>query len=365
MKNKISIVCLAGILFVFSFSISAMSQLGGFSLSFDGTDDYVRVPDDPSLDMTDGFTIAAWIYLEEYTEWASIVTKGGIVNDGGILTDNNYTIHQSGPSVSGSESGHLRFTGSSPALPINPYLESDTQIPLHEWHYVAITYDGTTLHFYFDGVPDGGGLLSGPLVPNDDPLHIGADFPGDDEYWHGRIDELRIWNKALKPTHIQAAMNGRATPKASALVGYWRFDEGSGNTARDKSRETNHGTLVNGPTWVTPGAPIGNVGKAIAGQIEQAVLDQFVLTKNFPNPFNPETEIRFYLPEASQVFVRVFNTLGYEINTLVDSPLNAGLHSVRWDGKDNRGNPVSSGVYLYQVQVGDKFSQIRKMSLLK
>ena len=111
----------------------AAGSKAGSALDFDGAADYVMVEDDASLDMTDGFTIAAWIYLESYTEWASFVTKGGVNDGGGALTDNNYTIHQSGPGVAGSEFGHLRFTGASPVLPVNPFLESDTQIPLNEW----------------------------------------------------------------------------------------------------------------------------------------------------------------------------------------------------------------------------------------
>ena len=91
---------------------------------------------------------------------------------------------------------------------------------------------------------------------------------------------------------------------------------------------------------------------------------EFELAQNYPNPFNPETEIRFGLPEASEVLLRVFNTLGQEIRTLVDRPYQAGFHSVRWDGKDNLGNPVSSGIYFYQIKAG-KYVQVKKMSLLR
>lgn len=102
----------------------------------------------------------------------------------------------------------------------------------------------------------------------------------------------------------------------------------------------------------------------------------FALQQNYPNPFlseakspangggNPETEIRFQLPEASHVVVKVFNTIGEEIRTLVDAPYQAGYHQVHWDGKNKNGNPVSSGVYLYQFHAGS-FSQVRKMSLLQ
>jgi hypothetical protein len=215
----------------------------GYALQFDGEDDYVMVPDADHLDLTDAFTIVAWIKIETYFEWASIVTKGG------QLDGNNYTIHQSGP-MGGSDVGYLRFTGDNPNLPISPYLESSTQIPLNEWHFVALTWDGENLKFYFDGEEDGGGALEGPMNTNDEPLHIGVDFPGGDEYWHGLIDEVRIWNIALAPKFIRVAMNGRATPKSFALVGHWAFEEGTGNVAEDWSDYENDGQLMGDPQFV-------------------------------------------------------------------------------------------------------------------
>ncbi len=65
-----------------------------------------------------------------------------------------------------------------------------------------------------------------------------------------------------------------------------------------------------------------------------------------------------------QVMVRIFNTLGQEIRMLTDIHYEAGFHSVHWDAKNNNGNVVSSGIYLYQLQAGS-FSEIRKMTLLR
>ncbi len=84
--------------------------------------------------------------------------------------------------------------------------------------------------------------------------------------------------------------------------------------------------------------------------------------QSYPNPFNPETEIRFQLLKASHVVVKVFNLLGEEIRTLVEAESQAGYHQVRWDGKDQNGNSVTSGVYLYQLQASN-FSQVKKMIL--
>lgn len=90
----------------------------------------------------------------------------------------------------------------------------------------------------------------------------------------------------------------------------------------------------------------------------------FVLLQNYPNPFNPETKIRFALPQTRHVVLKIFNLLGKEIRTLMEAEYQAGYHQILWDGKDKSGKLVTSGVYLYQLRVGD-FSQIKKMSLLR
>jgi len=88
------------------------------------------------------------------------------------------------------------------------------------------------------------------------------------------------------------------------------------------------------------------------------------LHQNFPNPFNPSTEIRFDIPTAREVQLRVFNQLGQTVRTLVDSRMKAGTYRIKWDGKTEAGNSISSGVYFYSLEAGE-FSQIRKMTLVK
>jgi flagellar hook assembly protein FlgD len=94
------------------------------------------------------------------------------------------------------------------------------------------------------------------------------------------------------------------------------------------------------------------------------VPKSYVFFQNHPNPFNPQTEICFALPEANHVLVKIFNTLGEEILTLVDGKYEAGLHGVLWDSKDKNGMSVPSGVYLCKLQAG-VFSQVKKMSLVR
>lgn len=91
---------------------------------------------------------------------------------------------------------------------------------------------------------------------------------------------------------------------------------------------------------------------------------EYALYPAYPNPFNPSTMIAFDLPETQHVKLEVFDVAGRKLLTLMDQTMNAGRHQVNWDGKDQQGSPVSSGVYLYQLKAGEQ-RLVRKMMLVK
>ncbi len=90
----------------------------------------------------------------------------------------------------------------------------------------------------------------------------------------------------------------------------------------------------------------------------------FTLAQNYPNPFNPETTISYVLPQAQHVRIVIFDIAGRQIRKLVDSTQESGTQAVHWDGTDETGNLVASGVYLYQIQTGSVI-QTHKMLLVK
>ncbi|MCB2231706.1 T9SS type A sorting domain-containing protein [bacterium] len=92
--------------------------------------------------------------------------------------------------------------------------------------------------------------------------------------------------------------------------------------------------------------------------------DGYVLKANYPNPFNPVTTIDFSLPERTEVSIDIFNVQGQLVKRLFDGYMPAGDYSVTWNGRDQDGDPVATGVYLYRLTAGDH-SQTRKMILLK
>ncbi len=97
---------------------------------------------------------------------------------------------------------------------------------------------------------------------------------------------------------------------------------------------------------------------------QQAIISEFRLEPNYPNPFNPTTTIAYSVPENSLVRITIYNTLGQQVRMLVREQKAPGSYRVTWDGKDNSGKSVASGNYIYRLQAG-KYSETREMTLLK
>ncbi|MDG2367457.1 MAG: T9SS type A sorting domain-containing protein, partial [Candidatus Marinimicrobia bacterium] len=92
--------------------------------------------------------------------------------------------------------------------------------------------------------------------------------------------------------------------------------------------------------------------------------NSFVLHPNYPNPFNPQTQIRFEMPYAGKVDLSIYNLLGVKIKTLYSGQKPTGVYTFKWDGKNESSQLVSGGVYIYKLQSA-KGMQMRKMILLK
>jgi glucose/arabinose dehydrogenase len=99
-------------------------------------------------------------------------------------------------------------------------------------------------------------------------------------------------------------------------------------------------------------------------ETSSAAPQEFQLAQNYPNPFNPDTHIAYDLPRDASVQLTVFDVLGRQVTTLINTEQKAGHHEIRWDGRDLHGVPVSSGIYFYRLQAG-VYQASRKMLLMR
>ena len=119
------------------------------------------------------------------------------------------------------------------------------------------------------------------------------------------------------------------------------------------SLKDNRGNIWNFTVKVTTGEGDGSAPEAFDA-----------LYENFPNPFNPTTTIKYSLKENRHTKLVIYNSLGQVICTLVNDRQDAGIHNVRWDGKDEFGKQVSSGLYIYRLKAGS-FVKTRRMTMLE
>ncbi len=99
-------------------------------------------------------------------------------------------------------------------------------------------------------------------------------------------------------------------------------------------------------------------------QNKAKIPEDFILHQNYPNPFNPVTTIQFDLPKPGRAAIKIYNVLGQDVKTLFDDLKTAGYHSIKWDGTNEFGNRVASGMYIYRV--ASEFGiKSRKMVIIK
>ena len=111
------------------------------------------------------------------------------------------------------------------------------------------------------------------------------------------------------------------------------------------------------------GSLIETVARTNASEVK-VIPGEFALHQNFPNPFNPSTEIRFDLPEAGKVNLAIYNLMGQKIRTLSSGEMTPGYHAIVWDGTNDLGSQVATGMYFYAIQTSE-FQATKKMLFMK
>jgi hypothetical protein len=167
----------------------------GNALSFNGTNARVTVPDASSLDLTTGMTLMAWIAPSASTNWRTVVLKE-------TSNDLAYALYGSSDT---NRPGVWITAGSSQSV------LGASQVPVNTWTHVAAAYDGATLRFYVNGTQANSTAVTQPIAVSGSPLQIGGNAIWG-EYFAGRIDDVRIYNRALTAAEIGNVMNVAVAP---------------------------------------------------------------------------------------------------------------------------------------------------------
>ena len=123
--------------------------------------------------------------------------------------------------------------------------------------------------------------------------------------------------------------------------------------------------VVNPKRWVLRILEAGGPTGVEMKDLTVIMPEDYVLEQNYPNPFNPSTTIRFGLPTADKISLKVYDLLGREVRSLLtDVTMEKGFHAATWDGRDGGGRSVASGVYVYTLKFGN-FSKSAKMMMMK
>lgn len=163
-----------------------------------------------------------------------------------------------------------------------------------------------------------------------------------------------IWSSEQMAVDVEDWKNNPATNFGWILIG----DENQNQTSKRFDSKEN---LVdsNKPRLIVHYTPATAVA---AGEVEGPL--EFYLHQNYPNPFNPTTTIRYEVKNQSLVSLKVFDLLGEELRTLVEGRIGPGIRQVEWDGTNQQGEHLASGIYICRLQIGDR-DQFSKMTLLR
>ena len=181
------------------------------TLDFDGTNDYLTVPDNNALDLTTNYTLEAWVKADGFNWLGGIISKYNSNGSNGYVLRSNQVSPYTG----------LGFDGQETANGV---------LQLGVWHHIAAVKEGNSRKLYVDGTEVA--LTSGyshTVSANSDPVIIGKDFlyETNSRYWNGKIDEIRIWNIAKTQAQVQALKDNELVGNESGLVLYYNFNQGT------------------------------------------------------------------------------------------------------------------------------------------
>ncbi|MDN3695317.1 T9SS type A sorting domain-containing protein [Chryseobacterium tructae] len=221
-------------------------------------------------------------------------------------------------------------------------LASTTALNANTWYHVAATYDGASMKLYINGTLDASRAQTGSLSSNG-AFNVGYSY-NTSRNFNGKIDEVRVWKRALSQTEISQNMCAISLP-ASSLAAYWKFNEGSGSTVQDSSGNGATLTLtgVDASNWVTDLPCPAGTSKTTSTQrsISTGEINTKDLIKIFPNPINKSSSFTVSVPdEYNKGKLTIFDFYGRIMGT---KSLNTGNNQFDSSG-------MQSGNYILQFE---------------
>jgi len=245
------------------------------ALDFDGINSDTELPNSLITAISQDLTIEAWVKPRTTGGWESIVHNMEWTGGGSpVFSGYSLVIHPGGIIRASI------FTGTN-----NQYsIVSPTGISTGTWSHVAMTYEGTTLSIFINGVLVASQAASGAIDYNPSPLgyYIGRYHDSNEShYFDGEIEEVRLWDVARTEDEIRENMHLTLGGCDNGLIGYWQMNEGSGTTVADKSGNGHTGTLNGGTAWTTSGVNVGNDASGNSNSETIATVPAGVSTQNF------------------------------------------------------------------------------------
>jgi len=273
---------------------SAENRFGELNKAFyfDGIDDFISIDSYNNMSPITAVSIAAWIKTIDNLAARAVIYDRLETNDGfGLVLD---------------DSGFPRLSINGGEASCTGQEDVDDQM----WHFIVGTYSSVSekIVIYIDAILSDTTSYSDLIYYTPEPRNqIGRTLDGED-YFHGVIDEIRIYNRELLQADVIALYDDYTSVEENSMLG---------------------------------------------------VIINYLLYNNYPNPFNPSTKIKYQIPEECFVTIKIYDVLGNDIATLVNEEKPAGSYEVEFDGSN-----LPSGIYFYILRTGS-FVETKKMVLMK
>lgn len=279
-------------------SVMTVSATPMKGLQFTGASaSYINVGQNSAFAPTE-FTIEAWAYYE--------TTSGG------------YLISNEGwDGTNGAQGFSIRTSGTKVELALGsnanwPSLKSTADIALNTWMHIAVTYSGTEIKMYINGVLDATGAAATPMVASNQSLSIGEGSMWKDRRFTGKMSDLRLWSVVRTGSEIAASMNSALAGTESGLIANWKMNEGAGSSVADATG-THTVTKPEEVLWFDLNTSIANT---ISDKVKATIVGN---TLKVENTLNSTMNVTVYNMAGQRVIeeaVSAGNSIEKQLNNL-------------------------------------------------